>query len=222
MVERIQLQAKCPALLFAKDVGDKSQSPKWHPQHKGRNSLVFIWLGSVRECVTCYLKLGLVEPKDLLFWVARMGVRCADGNQKRGVVSDTDLGQCARRGWQVFGGVHVVESKLVLLPAWQASISRGELLGPGTVTVFRKPADWEDDELGFQRTHLIWDRIQTSFMCKGKAVSLAVTNFLLSESFVLASVHLGRVMTFLWFSRIHVILCSAASYLYVNGKVLYP
>ena len=48
----------------------------------------------------------------------------------------------------------VTESKFILLTsrAWQASTSRDKLLGQGTVTLFRKPADQEEGGLLSQRT----------------------------------------------------------------------
>lgn len=46
----------------------------------------------------------------------------------------------------------VTESKLVLLTARQANKLTDELLGKGIVTLFIKPADWEDGGLGSQRT----------------------------------------------------------------------
>ena len=47
---------------------------------------------------------------------------------------------------------------------------------------------------------------------------MAVADFLVSASFVLAAVHLGQVMVFLQTSnRTNVILCSATLYLYMNG-----
>ena len=48
--------------------------------------------------------------------------------------------------------VHVTESKLIQLATRQASKSRDELLGPGIVTLFGKPADREDGGLVSQRT----------------------------------------------------------------------
>ena len=43
------------------------------------------------------------------------------------------------------------------------------------------------------KNHLTQDRIQASFVLKGEEVWLVVTNFLVSESFVLAAVHIGQV-----------------------------
>ena len=48
---------------------------------------------------------------------------------------------------------HVTESKFVLLTTWQADKSRDKLLGPGIVTLFGKPVDWEDGGLVSQRTY---------------------------------------------------------------------
>ena len=46
---------------------------------------------------------------------------------------------------------HATESKLMLFATWQGSKSRDELLGEGMVTLFGKPADWEDGGLASQR-----------------------------------------------------------------------
>ena len=48
-----------------------------------------------------------------------------------------------------FGWCHYQESKLLLLPTWQANKQ-----GQGTLTLFGKPADQEDGGLVFQRTIL--------------------------------------------------------------------
>ena len=52
----------------------------------------------------------------------------------------TDLKQLNQRQ-------NVTESKLILLTTQQANKSRDEVLGQGIVTLFRKPADWEDGGL---------------------------------------------------------------------------
>lgn len=54
-----------------------------------------------------------------------------------------------------FGDIPVVTtSKVVLLTAWQASKSRGELLGQGIAALFGKPANQEDGALTSQRIFL--------------------------------------------------------------------
>ena len=65
------------------------------------------------------------------------------------------------------------------------------------MTLFRKPAEREDGELGSQRTILPELRVQTSFIFKGEGVWLIVAHFLVPESFVLAAVHVGQVRMFL-------------------------
>ena len=43
--------------------------------------------------------------------------------------------------------IMLTKSKLVLLSAWQANTLTDEVLQQETVTLFGKPADWEDDRL---------------------------------------------------------------------------
>ena len=63
------------------------------------------------------------------------------------------------------------------------------------VTLFRKPADREDDALVSQRT--ILPKLEFRLLLKGEGMWLVIANFLVQESFVLAAVHVGLVTMFL-------------------------
>ena len=61
-----------------------------------------------------------------------------------------------------------------------------------------------------------------SFILQGEGVWPVVSNFLVPESFALATVHVGLVTMFLYTSnKTIVIFCSVIFYLCMNGKVLY-
>ena len=63
--------------------------------------------------------------------------------------------------------------------------------------------------------------MQASFIPKGEGMWLVGVNFLVSESSVLAAVHVGRfMMSVLTSYKINVILYSATFYLCKNGSVI--
>lgn len=69
---------------------------------------------------------------------------------------ESDQGGCSGQGNQggpPWGGGLTIESKIILLDAWQANKSRG-VLGQRTVTLFRKPEDQGIGGLVSQRTIL--------------------------------------------------------------------
>ena len=91
----------------------------------------------------------------------------------------------------------------VMVPSLSSCCSYGKyignkLLGQGTDILFRKPVDQEyGGPLTVPKKHLPQVRIQASFILKGEEVWLAVINFLVSESFILAAIHVGQVTMFL-------------------------
>ena len=81
----------------------------------------------------------------------------------------------------------VIESKFLLLTARQANKSRDKVLEQEIATLFGKPAGTKDGGLVDwcpQRT--ILPKLEFLLLLKGERVWLAVANFLMPESFVLA------------------------------------
>ena len=90
------------------------------------------------------------------------------------------------------------------------------------MTLFRKQADQKGGGLVSQRTFSPSETSGCFYVKGGGGVCLGVTNFLVLESFVLATMHVGQVMMLLQTSnKTNVILYSVISYLYISGKLLY-
>ena len=90
----------------------------------------------------------------------------------------------------------LTNSKLILLTTQQGIKLREKLLGQETLTLFRKPADWEDGGPVSWRTVLTNLEFRLLLYQKGERW-LVGGNFLVWESFVLAAIHIGPVMMFL-------------------------
>ena len=107
----------------------------------------------------------------------------------------TTRGSCALLTGNLCGCV--MESNLVLLATWQANKFERRSIGGKNRDFIQKASRWRICQTSIPKNHLTQVRIQASFILKGEEVWLAVINFLVSESFILAAIHVGQVTMFL-------------------------
>ena len=82
-----------------------------------------------------------------------------------------------------------------MLAIRQINKSRDKLLGQGMAILLRKSADQEDGALASQRT--ILPELEFRFISKREGIRLVISSFLVQESFVLTTFHVGLVTMFL-------------------------